>query len=197
MLFVADCGASRVLLARFSGDKSGSFRVEGVSVVPIVGASESDWPKQVISSVLRGIKEFGGAPRIHLVLPGHVCYGKFVKLAKLEASKLTKVIQLEAKQSIPYPLDEVAYGYQTVADDGVDLDIVLAAVKLDVVEPLCRGVEREGSRTITIEPAFITEAAAARALGVASEEGKAGLLLSIGARRWRMSSARASKRWRS
>lgn len=182
MLIAADCGASRVVLARFSGDKSGAFRLEGLSVQPLEGAAEADWPAKASEAVLRGIKEFGGAAKIHLILPGNVCYGKFVKLARVEPGKLAKVVQFEAKQSIPYPLEEVAYSHVVVGDDGVDLDIALAAVKLDVVEPLCRGVEKAGAQAVSVEPAFMAEANAARALGAVGQDGKSALILGIGAR---------------
>lgn len=181
-LIAADCGSSRVVLARFSGDKSGSFRLEGVSVYPVESTTDDRWIRQTADAVVRGVKEFGGASKLHIVLSGAYCYGKFVKLARVEAAKLAKVIQFEAKQSIPYPLDEVSYGHVVVADDGVDLEVALAATKLDIAEPLCRLMERSGSETAVIDTSFMAEVNAARVLGVTPEEGKSAVVLTIGAR---------------
>lgn len=181
-LIAADCGASRVLLARFSGDKDGTFRLDGVSLQSLGAVGEESWRDLTIEAVLNGLKEFGTTSKVQLVLPGSQCYGKFVKLARVEAAKLAKVVQFEAKQSIPYPLEEVAFGHVVVADDGVDLEVALAAAKLDVIEPLCRAIEKAGTEVTVVEPAFLAEINAARSLGLAAEGGKSVVILSIGAR---------------
>src|SRR5947209_16461769 len=39
-------------------------------------------------------------------------FSKFVKLPPVEASKVTQIIEYEAKSNVPFPLEEVVWDYQ-------------------------------------------------------------------------------------
>ena len=64
---------------------------------------------------------------------------RFVKLPPVEEKKIVDIVKFEAKQQIPFPLDEVVWDYQKVSDgtvtDGfaMDTEIGLFAMKRDMI----------------------------------------------------------------
>ena len=44
-----------------------------------------------------------------ITVPGHLALTKFVKTPAVERSKRDRIVQFEASQNIPYPLNEVAW----------------------------------------------------------------------------------------
>jgi hypothetical protein len=53
-----------------------------------------------------------------LVIPGHLAQAKTIKLPVVASAQREKLIAFEAKQSIPFPLDEVFWDYQSGDDYG-------------------------------------------------------------------------------
>ena len=49
-------------------------------------------------------------------------FTRFVKLPSVEPDKVDQIIQFEAQQNVPFPIDEVVWDYQLVAgrDDEQD-----------------------------------------------------------------------------
>ena len=69
--------------------------------------------------------------------PSYQSFTKFLNTPALDGSKVGKIIEYEAQQNVPFPLDEVEWGYQIMGttEDG-DLDVMLMALKLDVIDSL-------------------------------------------------------------
>ena len=79
-----------------------------------------------------------------LAVPGHLTLTKFIKAPAVGPKQRDRVIQFEAAQNIPYPLDLVAWDHLVIAEDGLDIEIMLTAVKLQVMENLCSAAESAG-----------------------------------------------------
>jgi type IV pilus assembly protein PilM len=144
------CGAftakgGRLVLERFALD---SFNPDP--------ALEAQWNEFIVQALEPGLRreKLGGAATV--TLPGHLTLTKFVKTPSVEKSKRDKIIQFEAQQNIPYPLDEVVWDHCAVADDGLDLEIMLAAAKLDVAEGLCTALRGVGVEAATVAPSVFT-----------------------------------------
>jgi type IV pilus assembly protein PilM len=57
----------------------------------------------------------------------------------VDATKVTQIIQYEAQQNVPFPLAEVVWDYQILGSAaGGELEVLLVAIKSDVVEGLFR-----------------------------------------------------------
>ena len=74
--------------------------------------------------------------------PGFHVFSKFVKLPPVDSGKVEQIIQYEAQQNVPFPLSEVVWDYQILgsAPSG-ELEVLLVAIKADIVEGLFRVVE--------------------------------------------------------
>ena len=73
----------------------------------------------------------------HVCTPSYQCFTKFLTAPGVDGKKVGQIITYEAQQNVPFPLDEVEWGYQVMGttEDG-DLDVMLMALKLDVIESL-------------------------------------------------------------
>src|SRR5947199_8981501 len=72
-------------------------------------------------------------------VPGQTGLARFVKLPPAEERKIADIVKFEAKQQIPFPLDEVVWDFQKIGtpmvSDGLALEteIGLFAMKKDMV----------------------------------------------------------------
>src|SRR5580704_5702382 len=72
-------------------------------------------------------------------VPGQSGLARFVKLPPVEEKKIGDIVRFEAKQQIPFPLEEVVWDYQKlgsgVVTDGyaLETEIGLFAIKRDMV----------------------------------------------------------------
>src|SRR5205823_98036 len=75
-------------------------------------------------------------------------FARFVKLPAVEEEKIERIIAFEAQQNVPFPIDEVVWDYQLVGG-GADeqIQVVLVAIKEDLLEAVNAAVESAGLRT--------------------------------------------------
>lgn len=149
-VLAVDCGAGHVACGLLQSDKSGRLSLERFAIETFNpdAALESKWTQLLTQSLgeLAPKAKLSGPAVIGL--PGHHTLSKFIKTPAVEKSKRAKIFQFEAQQNIPYPLNEVVWDHLTVADDGLDLEVMLGAAKLDVVENACAAVGEAG---LTVE----------------------------------------------
>ena len=76
--------------------------------------------------------------KVSVAMPGRSSFTRFVKLPPVEKSKIPDIVQFEAGQQIPFPIQDVVWRYQTFEDpDSPDVEVGLFAVKrVDVFESL-------------------------------------------------------------
>ncbi|MBI4833267.1 MAG: type IV pilus assembly protein PilM [Planctomycetes bacterium] len=70
-------------------------------------------------------------------LPGHSTFNRFIKLPPTDPARLKDIVQYEAQQHIPFPINEVIWAYQMVErqyQPGEELEAVLFAVKKDLID---------------------------------------------------------------
>ena len=72
----------------------------------------------------------------------------------VDESKVAQIIQYEAQQNVPFPIDEVIWDYQLLGKNPQgELEVVLLAIKSDIIEDLNEGVESCGLRTEMVDVA--------------------------------------------
>jgi len=152
-----DCGASRLALAVFSARPGGGVVLEDVEFVPYPVGEGIGTPW--IRGAVQDRQSPGIAKRFHGPLfispPSHETLVKFLKIPKVDDSRRAKVIQFEAQQNIPYPLNEVVWSSEPVCDDHDEFEIALVAAKRDLMEELCGSIRRAGAMPARIEPASL------------------------------------------
>src|SRR5215831_14019219 len=72
-------------------------------------------------------------------VPGQSGLARFVKLPPVEEKKIGDIVKFEAKQQIPFPLEEVVWDYQKIAGGeavggfAMETEIGLFAMKRDII----------------------------------------------------------------
>ncbi|EKD26050.1 MAG: Type IV pilus assembly protein PilM [uncultured bacterium] len=68
-------------------------------------------------------------------ISNRLVFTRFVKMPFSDSSKLEKLINFEAQQQIPFPLEEVSWDYQIVGKNpDEEYEVLIAAIKKDVLD---------------------------------------------------------------
>jgi type IV pilus assembly protein PilM len=118
---------------------------------------------------------------VNYALPAQSVFARFVKLPPVVQEKLDKIIAFEAQQNVPFPLDEVIWDYQVVGGGlGEQIQVVLVAIKVDLLDQINAAVEETGLQTSIVD---IAPMALYNAFRYSYPDvGDCSLLLDIGAR---------------
>ena len=77
--------------------------------------------------------------RVALSVPGQLGLSKFIKLPPIEAKKIPDIVKYEARQQIPFPMEQVVWDWQRLAggmeESGfvIDAEVALFAIKREQV----------------------------------------------------------------
>jgi type IV pilus assembly protein PilM len=79
-------------------------------------------------------------------------FTRFVKLPPIDEEKIERIISFEAQQNVPFPLDEVVWDYQLVGGGaGEQIQVILVAIKADLLDEINSAVEETGLRTSIVD----------------------------------------------
>src|SRR6201996_4802485 len=145
-----DFGAGSLKLAEFEVDEAGGLRLKQYAVKSLgaEGAQESTRESVMQKALQELLAEKGiSSKNVNVCAPGFHVFSKFVKLPPVDSSKVTQIIQYEAQQNVPFPLEEVVWDYQIMGTlPGGEMEVLLVAIKADVVESLFRTAGAAGMR---------------------------------------------------
>jgi len=177
-----DCGASRVSATLFGATNDGVPVVRSVHVEPLETETTDDlqWARAVGDAIRRITTHRRPRGPVTLIVPGHLTLTKFIRVPHVDEARREKIIQFEARQNIPYPLEEVVWDYQIVYDDGVDFEVALCAIKLEIVSALLAECREAGVEPAVIEPSCMAQVNALRFCFPQARQST--LLINIGAR---------------
>jgi type IV pilus assembly protein PilM len=141
-----DFGAGSLKLAEFEINEAGGLRLENFVIKPLglEGSQESTREKTILQALQSALAEKGiKANNVNVCAPGFHVFSKFVKLPPVDAAKVGQIIQYEAQQNVPFPLSEVVWDYQILGSAASgELEVLLVAIKSDIVEGLFRVAEQ-------------------------------------------------------
>ncbi len=145
-----DFGAGSLKLAEFELNETGGLRLKqyGFKSLGAEGAQDSG-REAVVQKALQELLASKGikAKSVNVCAPGFHVFSKFVKLPPVDPNKVTQIIQYEAQQNVPFPLEEVVWDYQILGSTPTgELEVLLVAIKAEVVEGLFKVTEEAGMR---------------------------------------------------
>ena len=120
--------------------------------VAIESAGESIRPGQITAAVKEMLHEMGiKNGSVNYAVPAQSVFARFVKLPSVEEEKIGRIIAFEAQENVPFPIDEVVWDYQLVSGGPEEqLQVVLVAIKADLLEGMNAAVEEVGLRPVII-----------------------------------------------
>src|SRR5580700_10172606 len=145
-----DFGAGSLKLAEFEQNDAGGLRLKqyGIKSLGLEGSQEASREQAILKALQELLAEKPFSTRqSNVCAPGFHVFSKFVKLPPVDTSKVTQIIRYEAQQNVPFPLDEVVWDYQILGTSATsELEVLLVAIKSEIVEGLFRVSEGAGLR---------------------------------------------------
>src|SRR5881394_896909 len=143
-----DFGAGTLKVAEFEVNEAGGLLLKqyGLKSLGAEGAQETAREATILKALPEVLAEKGIKSKVvNVCAPGFHVFSKFVKLPPVDAGKVTQIIQYEAQQNVPFPLEEVVWDYQILGSTpSGELEVLLVAIKADIVEGLFRVTEAAG-----------------------------------------------------
>ncbi len=139
---IGKCGL-KAIRGRLSSTDPGKFVAEGFDYIEypmILTQPEADATELVRAA----LEEFTSrndlrGDRVALSVPGQLGLTKFIKLPPIEAKKIPDIVKYEARQQIPFPMEQVVWDWQRLAggmeESGfvIDAEVALFAIKREQV----------------------------------------------------------------
>ncbi|MDX9702644.1 MAG: type IV pilus assembly protein PilM [Candidatus Auribacterota bacterium] len=144
-----DIGFNSIKLVELCREKAG-LTLSKVIIEPCdITDSKNHGEEQLFDTVERLFAEHKiKAPSVVVSVSGQSVFTRFVKLPTLDRSKIDQIVQYEAQQQVPFPIDEVVWDYQLIGDwsDDGDMDetsVVLVACKKDFINRLVESLAKQ------------------------------------------------------
>jgi len=156
-ILALDIGASTVKVGEFQVAKGHGLRLTNFNFADLgIDPDHEENRKALIVSTVRNVvrEKSIKATNVAFSVSGQSVFTRFVKLPPVDESKVAQIIQYEAQQNVPFPIDEVIWDYQLLGSNAQgELEVVLLAIKSDIIEELTEGVESAGLRTDVVDVA--------------------------------------------
>jgi type IV pilus assembly protein PilM len=176
---IIDCGASRTALGIFSLNKGG-LRCDHLAAETIPHGTGDSWLAHTIAALrVLGAQPSHRGPAV-LILPPHLVLLKHVRTPRVEADKRDRIVRFEVEQNIPYAVAEVIWDTVVSGEGETGEDLLLAAVKLDLVTPLCAAARAAGFEVRAVLPSALATRAAEELARPTTDDRL--LILNVGAR---------------
>lgn len=143
-ILTLDIGASGIKIAEFAALKSGGVELVNYAVgsMGLDPQSDSDRKAHITATIRELLQERGIKPGpVLLSVSGQSVFLRFVKLPPVDKEKVYQIILYEAQQNVPFPIEEVVWDYQLVGGQSGEIDVMLAAIKAEIVEEVTQAVE--------------------------------------------------------
>ena len=147
-------GSQTVGLAEFRAQPQGGLVLVGYRLREILsdGANDAMRNAQIAAAVGEMLAELGiKGNSVNYSVPAQSVFARFVKLPAVDEEKIERIIAFEAQQNVPFPIDEVVWDYQLVGSGSDEqIQVVLVAIKSDLLESINAAVEGAGLRTMVV-----------------------------------------------
>ena len=151
-----DLGSQTLGLAEFQAQPNGGLLLTGYRRRDILAdpAAETDRNRQISEALSAMMRDLGikNGP-IDYAVSGQSIFARFVKLPFVDQDKIERIVAFEAQQNVPFPIEEVVWDYQLVGSDADKIEVVLVAIKADLLDGINAAVEAAGLQTRRVDVA--------------------------------------------
>jgi type IV pilus assembly protein PilM len=150
-------GTQTIGLAEFQRAENGgvmlnSYRLTEILSDPSAESARLPQTRLAVSEMKDALKIRGGP--INYAISGQNIFARFVKLPTVAEEKVEQIIGFEAQQNVPFPIEEVVWDYQLVGNGSSgQVEVVLVAIKSDLLDDLNAVTESSGFRTQVVDAA--------------------------------------------
>jgi type IV pilus assembly protein PilM len=152
---VLNLGSQRVGGAVFSKARNGdlilkSFGFAEMQGDPSVEATRLPQLRIAVLELADKLKLRG--KDVWYAIAGHVVFTRFVKLPPFDEDKADQIVEFEARQNVPFPINEVIWDYEFIGDkSGGEREVALVAIKADALNDINDQVEAGGVNVFGVD----------------------------------------------
>lgn len=155
-ILAIDIGASSIKMAEFGALKSGGIQLTNFAVGSLDLDQQADAERiPHIVTTLRDLlheRNIKAGPAL-ISVSGQSVFSRFVRLPPVDKDKVYQIILYEAQQNVPFPIEEVVWDYQLIGRGQGELDVMLAAIKADIIVGLTDAVAQANLGTDLVDVA--------------------------------------------
>ena len=154
-IITLNLGSQSIELAEFRAQPQGGLILCGYRSRELLAdpTREATRHTQIVAALreMMGELQIKGGPVNYTVAEESV-FTRFVKLPPIDDEKIERIISFEAQQNVPFPIDEVVWDYQLVGGGaGEQIQVILVAIKADLLDEINGAVEETGLRTSIVD----------------------------------------------
>jgi type IV pilus assembly protein PilM len=186
LILAIDVGSASLKLAEFSYPASGEMVLEKYAYIEFPTNLEDSEKhlKAMEAAFYAAVDKYKfKAKQTYLSISSQSTFIRFVKLPPTshKEQKVQQLIAYEAKQNVPYPIEEVTWDYQLIdskSEEISEINVMFAVVKNEIVEKIVKMIGRKGFKTkiVDISPTACFNTACANKVGTS----ECAIILNIG-----------------
>jgi type IV pilus assembly protein PilM len=154
-ILTLDLGTQTVAIAEFQTGKNGglvltNYRSTELLADPGADATRLSQARMAIGEMAGGMHLKGAS--VNYTVSSQAVFTRFVKLPSVGEEQVDQIVTFEAQQNVPFPINEVVWDYQLVdSGSSSEVEVVLVAIKSDLLDDINGAIEEGGLRTNTVD----------------------------------------------
>lgn len=137
-------GSQTLSLAQFTTGKAGNLILEDFVQRELPPDLTADAARQSqVGFILEELARHGDVKvPVRYAVSGQSVFARFVKLPPMGEQKVEEIVEFEAQQNVPFPIQEVIWDYELFTDQASgETEVGLVAIKADVLNQINEQVE--------------------------------------------------------
>jgi type IV pilus assembly protein PilM len=158
-IYSLNLGTQTITLAEFQPTTSGGLVLTTVLREEVLGDPAVDATRVAMVSTqvaqMAGAMKIKQGSKVHCAVASHLVFTRPVSLPTVsDLSQVESIVGFEAQQNVPYPIDQVVWDWQLL-DAGHDgqMEVILAAIKSDLLDEIAEGIRSAGFKLVTMDVA--------------------------------------------
>jgi len=150
-------GTQTIGLAEFKTGQNGglvlsAYETRELLADPAADATRLGQTRLLLQDLVQARKYKGS--KVNYAVSSQSVFTRFVKLPSVGEEQVDQIVGFEAQQNVPYPIDEVVWDYQLVdSGDASQVEVVIVAVKADLLDDINESVEQTSLQTTLVDVA--------------------------------------------
>ncbi len=175
LILAIDVGSASLKLSEFSYPTSGEMVLEKYAYIEFSSSLQDiNKHQEALKTAFNAAidKYKFKAKQVYLSISSQSTFIRFVKLppTSQKEHKVQQLVAYEAKQNVPYPIEEVTWDYQLIdstSDDVSEINVMFAVIKNEIVNRIVNMVDKRGftSKLVDISPTACFNAVRANGIG--------------------------------
>jgi type IV pilus assembly protein PilM len=152
---VFNLGSQRVSGAVFSKARNGDLVLKAAAFAEMhgdPGVEATRLPQLRVAILELADKLRLKGKDVWYAIAGHVVFTRFVKLPPFDEEKADQIVEFEARQNVPFPINEVIWDYEFIGPkSGGEREVALVAIKADALNDVNDQVEAGGVKSVGVD----------------------------------------------